>query len=66
MMNGAPLGESSVAKLSSTFMPRWEDIENGLELDLRGLLERKRKRKEAPTVESNSLLRCVKIKMPDG
>ena len=55
-----------MAKLSSTFMPRWEDIENGLELDLRGLLERKRKRKEAPTVESNSLLRCVKIKMPDG
>lgn len=45
----APLREIYVSRLSSTFVPRWDDIQNDLELDLREMLKRKRKRKEAPT-----------------
>lgn len=61
----APSGEISVSRPSSTCVPRWEDIENDLELDLKELLEQKRKRKEAPTAESESLPRCVRIKAPN-
>ena len=62
----APFGESFVSKTLGTFVPIWEDIENDLEPDLRGLLEWKRKRKEAPTVESDNLLCYVRIKTPNG
>ena len=34
----APLGESSMFEPLGTFVPRWEDIKNDLELDLRELL----------------------------
>ena len=35
----APSGESSVSKPSGTFVPRWEDVKNDPELDLRELLD---------------------------
>lgn len=31
-------GESSISKLLSTFVPRWEEVKNDLELNLRELL----------------------------
>ena len=40
--------ESSVPKPRGTFMPKWEDVQGDLEPDLRELLARKKKRKEAP------------------
>lgn len=52
MMNRHQLGESSVSKPLGNFVPRWEDIENDPEPNLRALLARKRKRKEAPTLKS--------------
>ena len=62
----APLGESLVSKPLGTFVPWWEDIEDNPEPDLRKLLERKRKRKEAPIAELDSLSRCVKLKAHDS
>ena len=44
-----PSGESSISKPTSTFVPKWEDIQDDPEPDLRELLMQKRKRKEAPT-----------------
>ena len=52
----APFRESLVSKPQGTFMPRWEDIQNDPELDLRKLLLQKRRRKEAPTLESDDTL----------
>ena len=51
----APFRESLVSKPRGTFMPRWEDIQNDPELNLRKLLLQKR-RKEAPTLESDDTL----------
>ena len=59
-------GESSVSKPSGTFVPRWEDVENDPEPDLRELLNRKRKRKEVLTTESNSLSCCIRVKTLDS
>ena len=42
-------GESSISKPQGTFVPKWEDIQDDPKPDLRGLLMRKKKRKEAPT-----------------
>ena len=60
------VGGSSVYKPSGTFVPRWEDVKNHLELDLRELSAQKRKRKEAPTTESDSLSHCVRVKTPNS
>ena len=54
----APSGESSVLKPRGTFVPRWEDIQNDPELNLRKLLSQKKKRKETPTVELNDTPQC--------
>ena len=62
----APSGESSVSKPRGTFVPKWEDIQSDSELDLRELLARKRKRKEAPAAESDDTPQCVKVRGPDG
>ncbi|KAK9991381.1 hypothetical protein SO802_026366 [Lithocarpus litseifolius] len=43
----APSSESLVSKPQGTFVPRWEDIQDDLELDLRELLKWRKKRKEA-------------------
>ena len=61
----APSGESSISKLSSTFIPIWDNAENDLELDLRELLSRKRKRREASTSSSDNLPRYVRVKTFD-
>lgn len=61
----APSGESSISKLSGMFIPIWDNAENDLELDLRELLSRKRKRREASTSSSDSLSRCVRVKTFD-
>ena len=42
-----------VSKLQGTFVPRWKDIQDDPKLDLRGLLMQRKKRKEAPALESN-------------
>ena len=47
----APSGENLVSKPRGTFVPRWEDVQDDLEPDLRELLARKKKRKEAPVLE---------------
>ena len=47
----APSGENLVSKPRGTFVPRWEDVQDDLEPNLRELLARKKKRKEAPVVE---------------
>ena len=49
----APSGESSVSKPRGTFVPKWEDIQDDPEPDLRELLARKRKRREASAAESD-------------
>ena len=41
----APSGKSSMSRLQGTFMPKWEDIQDDLEPDLRKLLLQKKKRK---------------------
>ena len=45
----APSGESLVSKPQGTFIPRWEDVQEYLKLDLKELLMRWKKRKNAPT-----------------
>ena len=62
----APSGESSVSKPQGTFIPRWEDIQDDSEPDLRGLLMWKRKRKEASALESSDTSRCVRVQTLDG
>ena len=62
----APSGESSVSKPRGTFVPKWEDIQSDPEPDLRELLARKKKRKEAPTVESDNTPRCIRVQGLDG
>ena len=47
----APSGKSSVFRPQDTFIPRWEDIQDDLEPNLKGLLMRRKKRKGAPTLE---------------
>ena len=43
--------EGLVTKPRGTFVPKWEDVQSDPEPDLRELLARKKKRKEAPTTE---------------
>ena len=60
----APSGESSISKPRGTFVPKWEDIQGELKPNLRELLARKRKRKEAPATDD--MPQCVKVRDPDG
>ena len=62
----APSGESSVSKPRGTFIPKWEDIQDDLEPDLRELLARKRKRREAFATESDDTPQCIRVRGPDG
>ena len=59
-------GESSVSKPRGTFIPKWEDIQDDPEPDLRKLLARKRKRREASVAESDDTPQCVRVRGPDG
>ena len=58
--------EGSVSKLQGTFVPRWEDVRNDLEPDLRELLSQKKKMKEALATESNDTPQCIRVRGPDG
>ena len=62
----APSGESLVSKPQGTFVPKWEDIQSDPEPDLRELLARKRKRKEAPAAELGDMPQCVRVRGLDG
>ena len=62
----APSGENVVAKPQGTFVRRWKDVQDDPEPDLRELLARKKKRKEAPAAEPDEVPRCVKIRGLDG
>ena len=62
----APFGENVVAKPQGTFVPRWKDVQDDPEPDLRELLARKKKRKEAPAAELDEVPRCVRIQGLDG
>ena len=62
----APSGESSVSKPRGTFVPKWEDIQDDPEPDLRELLARKRKRKEASAAESDDTPQCIRVRGPNG
>ena len=62
----APSGENVVAKPQGTFLPRWKDVQDDPEPDLRELLARKKKRKEAPAAELDEVPRCVRIRGLDG
>ena len=62
----APSGESSVSKPQGSFILKWENIQSDLESDLRELLARKKKRKEASAVESVNTPQCVRVQGPDG
>ena len=57
----APSSESFVIKPQGIFVPRWKDIQDDLEPDLRELLMRRKKRKEAPTLELSDVPRCIKV-----
>ena len=54
--------ESSISKPRGTFVPKWEDIQDDPEPDLRELLARKRKRREVSTAESDDTPQCVKVR----
>ena len=62
----APSGENVVAKPQGTFVPRWKDVQDDPEPDLRELLGRKKKRKETPAAESVEVPQCIKIRGLDG
>ena len=47
-------------------LPMCKDVQDDPEPDLRGLLARKKKRKEAPAAELDEVPRCVKIRGLDG
>ena len=47
-------------------MLKWENIQGDSEPDLRELLTQKKKRKEAPAVESDDTPQCVKVRGPYG
>ena len=62
----APSGEISVSKPQGTFVPKWEDVQDDPEPNLRELLMWRKKRKEAPTLELSGMPQCVKVRTTDG
>uniref|UniRef100_A0A2N9H877 Integrase catalytic domain-containing protein n=1 Tax=Fagus sylvatica TaxID=28930 RepID=A0A2N9H877_FAGSY len=57
--------EPPIIKPSGTPLPDWEDIKNDPDVDLREVLERKKKRKERMAEDENAP-RCIRVQMPDG
>uniref|UniRef100_A0A2N9HSS8 Integrase zinc-binding domain-containing protein n=1 Tax=Fagus sylvatica TaxID=28930 RepID=A0A2N9HSS8_FAGSY len=57
--------EPSIVRPCGTPLPAWEDIKDDPEIDLRELLERKKKKKERE-VEHGSPPQCVHVQLPDG
>ena len=62
----ASSGENSVSKPRGTFVPRWEDVQGDPEPDLRELLARKKKRKEASAAEPDETPQCIRVWGLDG
>ena len=62
----APSGENVVVKPQGTFVPRWKDVQDDPEPDLRELLGRKKKRKEALAAEPDEVPQCVRVRGLDG
>ena len=62
----AQSGESSVSKPQGTFVPKWEDVQSDPEPNLRELLARKKKRKEALAAESDNTPQCIRVRGLDG
>jgi hypothetical protein len=60
-----PAGEASLAKPIGIPLPKWEEIKDAPEADLRDLLERKKKRK-AEASASKSQPQCERVRLPDG
>jgi hypothetical protein len=58
-------GEASLAKPIGIPLPKWEEIKDALEADLKDLLERKKKRKTEASA-SKSQPQCVRVHLPDG
>jgi hypothetical protein len=58
-------GEASLSKPVGTPLPKWEDIRDDPEVDLRELLERKKKRREEASTSKNQP-QSVWVKLPDG
>uniref|UniRef100_A0A2N9FH16 Uncharacterized protein n=1 Tax=Fagus sylvatica TaxID=28930 RepID=A0A2N9FH16_FAGSY len=56
----ASTGEPSIVRPCGTPLPAWEDIKDDPEIDLRELLQRKKKRKERE-VEQGSAPQCVQV-----
>ncbi|KAK9983661.1 hypothetical protein SO802_033186 [Lithocarpus litseifolius] len=52
--------------LSKPYLERWEDIQSDPEPNLRKLLSQKKKRKEAPTTDSDDTPQCVRVRGPNG
>ena len=57
-----PTEEGLISKVVGTYLPRWEVIKNEPDMDLRKLLEQKRKRKE----QRGDVPKCMCIQLPDG
>ena len=62
----ASSGENSVVKPRGTFVPRWEDVQDDPEPDLRELLARKKKRKEVLAAKPNEIPQCIRVRGLDG
>ena len=58
-------GEDAIAKPLGTPLPSWEDIKGGFEVNLRDLLERRKKRKEQKETTYDAP-RCKEIQLPNG
>ena len=66
-MNSPPCGEDATSKPIGTPLPDWEVIKKEPEVDLRGILDQMKKKKEHKEASSSrSQLRCVQIQLLDG
>ncbi len=61
----APAGEASLAKPIGIPLPKWEEIKDAPEANLRDLLEQKMKHREKAST-SKSQPQCVCVRLPDG
>ena len=67
IINLPPCGEDATSKPIRTPLPDWEVIEKEPEVDLRGILDQKKKKRERKEAfSSRSQLRCVQIQLSDG
>jgi hypothetical protein len=61
----APAGEASFAKPVEIPLPKWEEIKDAPEANVRDLLELKRKRREEAST-SKSQPQCVRVRLQNG